>query len=138
MVYARRVSPGLDVVRAAIGPGRPRRHGQVETRVALQDQVEQLGQRPVPLGRHVVDRPHDLADQVVDQLEAPAHLRVLEVVAELHQGDHLAGHVAVLAPARHLVVTHLGQAVGEGGRLGVLVDLALPPHGGGGAMGPPP
>ena len=54
----------------------------------------------------------------------------LEAVAELDQRQHLAGHVAVLTPTAQLVVADLGQGVAEGRRLGVLVDLVLPAHGG--------
>src|SRR5829696_252906 len=68
--------------------------GQVQRHeVALQHQVEQLGQRPVALGLDLVDGAHHLTDQVVHQLEAAPDLGVLEVVAQLHQREHLAGDV---------------------------------------------
>ena len=57
-----------------------------------------------------------------------SRLRVLEPVAQLDEREHLAGDVAVLAPAAHLVVVELGVLVPERGRLGVLVHRLLPPH----------
>ena len=54
--------------------------------------------------------------------------RVLEAVAQLDEREHLAGDVAVLAPAAHLVVVELGVLVPERGRLGVLVHRLLPPQ----------
>src|SRR5690606_34325612 len=57
---------------------------------------------------------------------AHAEPRVLHAVEQLHQREHLAGDVAVLAPAADLVVVELGVLVPERGSLGVLVDGLLP------------
>ena len=61
-------------------------------------------------------------------VETPQDLGVLGVVAEVDQGDELAGDVAVLAPPGDLVVAQLGVDVENAGALGVLVDLRLPPQ----------
>ena len=52
---------------------------------------------------------HDLVEQVGDQVEPAADLRVLVVVAQQDQAEHLPGQVAVLAPAADLVVAQLGD-----------------------------
>src|SRR5438046_79822 len=54
---------------------------------------------------------------------------MLEIVAQGHEGDRLPGEVAMLAPARDLVVTELGLGVPERRDLCVLVHLRLPPLG---------
>ena len=83
--------------------------GQVERdEVAHQDEVEELGQIPLALGPDLDDVGHDLPEELGDQLEAPDHLGVFGVVAEVDQGHDLAGDVAVLAPAGDLVVAELG------------------------------
>ena len=68
----------------------------------------------------------DLEHLLVHQREPAGDVRGLVPVAQLDQREDLAGDVAVLAPPAQLVVADLGQHVGEGGRLGVLVHLVLP------------
>ena len=80
---------------------------------------------PSPSAVDVDDRVDDLVEDVVGEVEPARDLRVLEVVPEPHDGHHLAGDVAVLAPAADLVVRHLRERGRERGGLGVLVDLAL-------------
>src|SRR5581483_3109034 len=126
---------GLDVFENGDGAGVDSLvGGHVEAHeVADEDEVEQLGQLALALGPHLLDARHHLAQPLGDEVETPAHLRVLVVVAQVDEGHDLAGHVAVLAPALHLVVRQLGLAGPERRALGVLVDLVLPPQGGGGA-----
>ena len=78
-------------------------------------------ERIVPPGRieGLLDPGDHLGDQVTGQIEPPHHLRVLEVVAELHDGHGLPGDVTVVAPTADLVVGELGHLVGEGRHLGV-------------------
>ena len=76
--------------------------------VAVEDEVEELGEFALALGLHDFDPGHDLAHDLGDEVEAPHHLRVLVVVAQLHQRDQLTGDVAVLAPPDDLVVAQLG------------------------------
>ena len=63
-------------------------------------------------------------DQVRGQLEALARAGVLVEVVEEDGREPLGA--AARVPADDLVVVHLGQGVGEGGDLRVLVDLGLP------------
>ena len=110
--------------------------GHVEAHeVALDHEVEELGEGALPLCLDVDDGVDDLVEDVVGEVEPPGDLRVLEVVSEAHRGHHLPGDVTVLAPAADLVVGHLGQDAGERRRLGVLVHLALEPVGGHAADG---
>src|SRR5580692_2061969 len=103
--------------------------------VPHEHQVEELSQVPLTLGAHLDDVSYDLSKHIRDEGEAPGQLGMLGVVAQIDEGDDLAGDVPVLAPAGDLVVTELGVDRGEGGRLGVLVDLRLPSERGGGADG---
>ena len=78
-----------------------------------------------------LDHPgHRFADKLRDEAEAALHLRMLEVAAKADDRRHLAGHVPVLAEAADLVVAPLRLSGEEGGCLGVLVHLGLPPPGG--------
>src|SRR5690606_24252532 len=71
--------------------------------VADEHEVEQLRQRALALGADLLDGAHDLFEHLVDELEAPHHLGMLEVVAQMDGAQHLAGDVAVLAPPAQLV-----------------------------------
>ena len=82
--------------------------------------------------------PDDLGDQVVDQLEAAADLGVLVVVAQLDQREHLAGDVAVLAPAGHLVVAQLGTRLAKAGALAFSLNWHFQRWAATAPIGPPP
>ena len=72
-------------------------------------EVEELGEGALALGlARRGPRATTSSTIVVDEVEAAGDLRVLEVVAELDEREHLAGDVAVLAPAADLVVAQLG------------------------------
>ena len=91
----------------------PAGDGQVQRHeVAEEDEVEQLGEGALALGPHLV-RPSATTSSTTsrDELEAAADLRVLVVVAQVDEREHLAGDVAVLAPAADLVVAELGVRV---------------------------
>ena len=87
------------------------------------------------LGPDLLDAGHDLFEQRANDVEPARHLRVLELVAQVHEREQLAGHVAVLAEALDLVVAQLRVGVPERRGVGVLVHLVLPAGGGHGAEG---
>src|SRR5262249_19770647 len=78
----------LYVVESGDGPWvDPGLRGEVEAgEVAVDDEVEELRQRAVALGPHVVHRPDHLADEVVDQFETPATLTMLLVWSPTSEG----------------------------------------------------
>src|SRR5438874_504529 len=123
---------GLDLVEGGDGPRVDALvQGQLEgDEVADQHEVEQLGQLALAAGLHLDEPGGGLVGHAGDEVGAAHHLRVLEGVAQGDGGDGLAGEGAVLAPARDLVVAQLRLGVPEGGDLGVLVHLGLPPLGG--------
>src|SRR5436190_10292730 len=100
--------------------------GEVQARHApVEHEVEQLGERTVAGGVHLLDRRHHLVRPLLHEFEAAHHLRVLLIVTEQHEREHLARHVAVLAPTLDLVVGQLRHGVHERRRLRVLVYLVL-------------
>src|SRR5579884_1313673 len=110
--------------------------GQLQGQEVAEDhQVQQLGQVPVALAPDLLHPGDHLTHDLCDQLEAADDLGVLGVVAQVDQGEQLPGGVAELAPAHHLVVAKLRVHGVERRGLGVLVDLGLPPQGGGRAHG---
>src|SRR5436190_405062 len=104
-----------------------RRHVQADHRPVVHE-VEHLREAALARGLHLFDAGHDLFGPLPHEIEAPHDLRVLVVVAQEHEREHLAGHVAVLRPSRDLVVRQLRDGVHERGDLRVLVHLVLPPH----------
>ena len=112
-----------------IGPGSTsclRRRG-AGSRVADEDQVEQLGERARRRRRATSSMPaHDLPHDLVVEVEAAGHRGCSRSWRRFTSVKHLPGDVTVLAPAAHLVVAQLGDDVGERRGLRVLVDLRLP------------
>src|SRR4051794_1670508 len=103
--------------------------GEVQARHAsVEHEVEQLGERTVAGGVHLLDRRHYFVGPLPHELEAAHHLWVLLVVTEQHERKHLPRHVAVLPPTLDLVVGQLRHGVHERRRLCILVDLVLPPR----------
>src|SRR5437763_7963760 len=66
--------------------------GELQTRHRPEEhEVEELCQRTVALGVHLLDAGHDLFGPLAHELEPAHHLRVLLVVAQQHEREHLPG-----------------------------------------------
>ena len=80
---------------------------------------------PSPSARTSSMPPTTSSSSESHEVEAAGELGMLVVVAQVHEGEHLAGHVAVLAPAATSLWHSSGTRLAERRRLGVLVDLAF-------------
>ena len=81
-----------------------------ETKSPTSARSSSWARSPSPAARTSMHVGHHLAQHLGHQVEPPAHLGVLGIVAQIDQGDQLAGGVAVLPPAGQLVVAQLGVA----------------------------
>ena len=77
--------------------------------VAEEHEVEQLCEKTVALRTHLLHARDDFLGPLPHELEASHHLRVLAVVTEQHQREHLPRDVAVLAPSADVVVGEFGH-----------------------------
>ena len=102
-----------------------------ETKSPIRARSRSWARSPSPAARTSMTSATTSRSTSDDQVEAPGHLGMLGIVAQVDQRDELPGGIPVLAPAGQLVVAQLGIDVEEGRALGVLVDLGLPPQGGG-------